>query len=647
MPSQASTRAFCCFFGGGTFVSADHELKIKLSLLPELPGCYLMKNEIGTIIYVGKAKNLRSRVRSYFSGAHDAKTERLVQDIRDFEFIVVSSEMESLILECNLIKKHFPKYNVLLKDDKTYPYIKITNEVHPRLLITRRVFHDHAHYFGPYPNSFAAFQMKKLLDRVYPFRKCNQMPDKVCLYYHIGQCLAPCVQTVVPEQYKEMAKEVGKFLRGGHDSLKKELTQKMYDAAEALQFEKAKELRDQIVHIDSIMEKQKITLTDLSDRDVFGFAVEKGWMCVQILYTRQGKMIERHASSFPYYGEPYEDFVSYVLQYYSDNPAVPDEILLPLMEHDALNSDETESIDVEDAASDEYTLIREWFAHSTPGNVKIRFPKRGQKFKMVGMAAQNATLSLRNQFLVIARDENKSLKANASLGEWLGLDSMRRIDAFDNSNLQGSSAVSAMVVFIDGKPAKSEYRKFKIRTVSGPDDYESMREVVRRRYERALKENTELPDLIVIDGGKGHIAAAQEVLEDELGLMIPVCGLAKDDKHKTAQLLAGNPPQVVPIPRDRQEFYLLQRIQEEVHRFAITFHRQTRSKSMIQSQLDDIPGIGDARRKKLLAHFGSVKKIREASVEAFRAVGIGDQLARTILQALGGKFSEKEEEHDL
>jgi excinuclease ABC subunit C len=651
-------------------MAASGELKIKLSLLPDLPGCYLMKNHAGTIIYVGKAKSLRNRVRSYFSGAHDPKTELLVAEIRDFELIVTGSDMEALILENNLIKKHFPRYNVLLKDDKTYPYIKITNETHPRLLITRRVFHDGAHYFGPYPNSFAAYQMKKLLDRVYPFRKCNQMPAKVCLYYHIGQCLAPCVETVLPEQYKEMARAVGKFLRGGHDQIKKELMQKMYDAAEQLQFERAGELRDQIRHIEAVMEKQKITLPDTVDRDVFGFAVDRGWMCVQILYLRQGKMIERHASSFPYYGEAYEDFLSYVMQYYSDNPALPDEILLPSapaaaeffeepqrmqqafdtsmqnqnqQDEPRLQTEQypdgTDSDDVV-VGSDQEILSR-WFVEHTPGKVQVKFPQRGQKRKMIGMAEQNARLSLEHQFLMVARDENKTSRANASLGEWLGIEQLGRIEAFDNSNIQGVHAVAAMVVFIDGKPIKNEYRKFKIKTVDGPDDYESMREVVRRRYERCLKEDLPLPDLILVDGGKGHIAAVQDVLENELGLTVPVCGLAKDEKHKTAQLLAGNPPQIVPIPRDKQEFYLLQRIQEEVHRFAITFHRQTRSKAMVTSELDRIPGIGEARRKKLLKHFGSVKKIRNASVDDFRAIGIGDQLARTILQALVGPESEE------
>lgn len=304
-------------------------IRNKLALLPDLPGCYLMKNEEGTIIYVGKAKVLKNRVRSYFTGSHNGKTQRLVANIADFEYIVTSSNMEALILECNLIKKHMPRYNVLLKDDKTFPYIKITNETHPRLEVTRRVIKDKAKYFGPYPNGYAAQQTKKLLDRMYPLRKCGVMPKEVCLYYHMGQCLAPCEKEVQKSEYEQITQDIAAFLSGGHDAVKKDLQQKMQEAAEELYFERAKELRDQIIHIDALMEKQKINTTDTKDRDVFGYAVDKGWMCVQILYMRQGKMIQRHSSVFPFYGEAYSDFMSYVTQYYSDNPALPQEILLP------------------------------------------------------------------------------------------------------------------------------------------------------------------------------------------------------------------------------------------------------------------------------------------------------------------------------
>lgn len=680
----------------------------KLALLPDLPGCYLMKNEEGTIIYVGKAKVLKNRVRSYFTGSHNGKTQRLVADIRDFEYIVTASNMEALILECNLIKKHMPRYNVQLKDDKTFPYIKITNERHPRLEVTRRVLKDKAKYFGPYPNAYAAQQTKKLLDRMYPLRKCGAMPKEVCLYYHMGQCLAPCEKEVPKSAYDEITQSISTFLGGGHEAVKKDLQQKMQEAAEELYFERAKELRDQINYIEALMEKQNINTADTKDRDVFGYAVDKGWMCVQILYMRQGKMIQRHSSSFPFYGEAFSDFMSYVTQYYSENPALPQEILLPealLMQdaasvlppdgpaaeesgaaeraagagtaapanapaaetagetsagpaagggepaENAFSAEEAAAAD-EDApetaaetaqraaaaveaaaagvvdAAGGAAALQEWLG------VKVLLPRRGLKKKMVRMACENGRVALEEKFRLIERDEERTSGAAQGLGQSLGLESLSRIEAFDNSNIQGANPVSAMVVFIDGKPAKKEYRKYKVRTVQGPDDYETMREVIRRRYERVLKESLPQPDLIVVDGGRGQISAAVDILENELGLFIPVCGLVKDAKHKTAQLLVGDPPEPVHLARDSEEFYLLQRIQDEVHRFAITFHREQRGKSMVTSRLDAIPGIGEKRRKLLLKHFGSLKKIKEATVEDFRPLSIGDKLARQILDAL-------------
>ncbi|MCM3629246.1 excinuclease ABC subunit UvrC [Paenibacillus glycanilyticus] len=610
---------------------AEELIRNKLALLPDQPGCYLMKNGEGTIIYVGKAKVLKNRVRSYFNGSHNGKTQRLVSEIRDFDYIITSSNMEALILECNLIKQYHPRYNVLLKDDKTFPYIKITNETHPRLEVTRRVVKDKGKYFGPYPNAFAAQQTKKLLDRLYPLRKCGTLPDKVCLYYHIGQCIAPCEFEVEPGQYETMVQEITKFLNGGHDVVKVDLQRKMEAAAEELNFERAKEYRDQIISIDAVIEKQKITMNDALDRDIFGYAVEKGWMCVQILYMRQGKMIERRGTTFPYYGEEYDDFMTFVTQYYSDNPALPKQILLPLP------TEEDEGTEESSSAADEFaTMLHNWL------KVKVLMPQRGRKSEAVSMAIDNAKIALADKFRLIERDEERSVRASEGLAEWLGLPEVRRIEAFDNSNIQGTNPVSAMVVFTDGKPDKKEYRKYKVKTVVGADDYETMREVVRRRYERMLKEDLTPPDLIVVDGGKGQISAALDILQNELGLYIPVCGLVKDAKHKTAQLMTGDPPEVVPLPRDSQEFYLLQRIQDEVHRFAISFHREQRGKSMIASQLDAIPGIGEKRRKLLLKHFGSIKKIREASIEDFKALSIGEKLAAQILEALNEKENEKE-----
>ncbi|WP_258166541.1 excinuclease ABC subunit UvrC [Paenibacillus sp. PCH8] len=618
---------------------ALEQIRHKLALLPDMSGCYLMKNSEGTIIYVGKAKVLKNRVRSYFIGSHNGKTQRLVSEIRDFEYIVTGSNMEALILECNLIKKHMPRYNVLLKDDKTFPYLKITNEKHPRLEVTRRVLKDKAKYFGPYPNSYAAHQTKKLLDRMYPLRKCGVMPKEVCLYYHMGQCLAPCVKEVEKEQYDQISQEIGSFLSGGHEEIKKDLQRKMQEAAEDLYFERAKELRDQVIAIDAMMEKQKITMADARDRDVFGFVIDKGWMCVQILYMRQGKMIERHVSTFPFYGEAYSDFMSYVTQYYSDNPALPQEILLPEMPKDLEADDGSSDVATEDQAvpaavtaeaeqmkqvdqglvselmvaetratygensaeaeGDQPAMMQEDASASdtniTPEKlaagledpsqvaaalqewleIKVLIPQRGLKRQMITMAVDNARVALEEKFRLIERNEERTSKASEGLGRWIGLDQLRRIEAFDNSNIQGTNPVSAMIVFTDGKPDKKEYRKYKVRSVEGPDDYETMREVIRRRYERVLKENLTQPDLIVVDGGKGQISAAVDILENELGLFIPVCGLVKDAKHKTSQLMIGNPPEVISLPRDSQEFYLLQRIQEEVHRFAISFHRNS------------------------------------------------------------------------
>lgn len=630
-------------------------IRNKLALLPDQPGCYLMKNGEGRIIYVGKAKVLKNRVRSYFTGSHDGKTQKLVSEIRDFEYIVTASNTECLILECNLIKEHNPRYNVLLKDDKSFPYLKITHETHPKLEVTRRVVKDKGKYFGPYPNAFAAQQTKKLLDRLYPLRKCNVLPDKVCLYYHLGQCVAPCEHHVDQAKYDEMIGEISRFLNGGHADIRPELKRKMEEAAEELAFERAREYRDQITAIDAVMEKQTINMTDAMDRDVFGYAVDKGWMCVQILYMRQGKMNQRHMSVFPYYGEPYDDFLSYVTQYYSDNPALPREMLLPLPPEEEPESPAAPfgasvvaALAAEDAAgadagADEATdhaaesggelgdSLRRWL------KIKVAFPRRGSKRQLVAMACDNSRVALEEKFKLIERDETRTVKAADGLAELLGIPSANRIEAFDNSNIQGASPVSAMVVFTGGKPDKKEYRKYNVRTVEGPDDYETMREVVRRRYERVLKDGLQMPDLIVIDGGKGHIQSVMDVLANELGLDIPVCGLAKDAKHRTAELLVGDPPEPVPLARDSQEFYLLTRIQDEVHRFAITFHREKRAKGMVASKLDAIPGIGEKRRKQLLKHFGSLKAIKEAKVEDFKEVSIGEALATRILEALNAE----------
>lgn len=584
-------------------------IKSKLAVLPTNPGCYLMKDRQGEIIYVGKAKNLRNRVRSYFTGSHDEKTTRLVAEIRDFEFIVTSTEIESLLLELTLIKKHYPRFNVLLKDDKSYPFIKITKEKHPRLLVTRQVKKNSGKYFGPYPNAYAAHETKKLLDRIIPFRKCNHMPDKLCLYYHIGQCLGPCVYPVEEHDYKEMINIVTQFLHGEDTTIVDDLKIKMMAASESLNFEQAKEYRDLITHVEGVMFKQKMISTDLTTRDVFGYYVDRGWMCVQVFFIRQGNLIERSASIFPLMEDPKDAFYNFIGQFYELNQNIlPKEVHI----QDYLDVEVIQSV-VE---------------------TKIVQPKRGQKKEMIDLAVKNAKIALTSKFEIIKRDETRTIKAIEELGEAMGIVTPIRIEAFDNSNIQGVDAVSAMVSFVDGKPSKKDYRKFKIKTVDGPDDYKSMAEVVRRRYKRVLTEQLPIPDLIIVDGGRGHMNVVIDVLQNELGLDIPVAGLKKNDKHQTHELIYGPNYDTIPLDKKSQAFYLLQRIQDEVHRFAITFHRQTRNKNTIASQLDGIEGVGPKRKQLLIKSFGSVKRIKEASVENIEAIGIPKKTAKLIQETL-------------
>ncbi|MEO2518290.1 excinuclease ABC subunit UvrC [Enterococcus avium] len=590
----------------------NERIKNKLALLPDQPGCYLMKDKNGTIIYVGKAKILKNRVRSYFTGSHNTKTERLVSEIVDFEYIVTESNIEALLLEINLIKKNDPKYNIMLKDDKTYPFLKITNEKYPRLMITRKVLKDKAHYFGPYPDVNAANETKKLLDRLFPLRKCKPSQKTPCLYYHLGQCLCPYAFHVDPQVYKDMVEEIKRFLNGGHTEIQKQLEEKMKLAAADMEFEKAAEYRDQIRAIETVMTKQKMTNTDLVDRDIFGYATDKGWMCVQVFFVRQGKLIERDVSMFPFYNDAEEDFLTYIGQFYQENEHfIPKEVLIP---------------DNIDKPSVEAMLA-----------TKILQPQRGEKKKLVKLAGKNAQVALNEKFDLIGRSEARTIGAVEKLGDAMNIPAPIRIEAFDNSNIMGTDPVSAMVVFIDGKPAKKEYRKYKIKTVKGPDDYASMREVIYRRYSRVLKEGLPFPDLIVIDGGKGQVDVAKEVLANQLGIDIPIAGLAKDDKHKTSELLFGPELNVVPLERNSQEFFLLQRIQDEVHRFAITFHRQLRSKNSFASKLDNIDGLGPKRKKMLLKEFKSLKNIQAATVDELQEVGLPKQVAENTFNQLQEK----------
>ncbi|MCY7076242.1 excinuclease ABC subunit UvrC [Streptococcus oralis] len=589
-------------------------IKSKLELLPTSPGCYIHKDKNGTIIYVGKAKNLRNRVRSYFRGSHDTKTEALVSEIVDFEFIVTESNIEALLLEINLIKENKPKYNIMLKDDKSYPFIKITNERYPRLIITRQVKKDGGLYFGPYPDVGAANEIKRLLDRIFPFRKCTNPPSKVCFYYHIGQCMAHTICKKDETYFKSMAQEVSDFLKGQDDKIIDDLKGKMTVAAQSMEFERAAEYRDLIQAIGTLRTKQRVMAKDLQNRDVFGYYVDKGWMCVQVFFVRQGKLIERDVNLFPYYNDPDEDFLTYVGQFYQEKShLVPNEVLIP------------QDIDQEAVKA----LV----------DTKIVKPQRGEKKQLVNLAIKNARVSLEQKFNLLEKSVEKTQGAIENLGRLLQIPTPVRIESFDNSNIMGTSPVSAMVVFVNGKPSKKDYRKYKIKTVVGPDDYASMREVIRRRYGRVQREGLTPPDLIVIDGGQGQVNIAKQVIQEELGLDIPIAGLQKNDKHQTHELLFGDPLEVVELSRNSQEFFLLQRIQDEVHRFAITFHRQLRSKNSFSSQLDGIDGLGPKRKQNLMKHFKSLTKIKKASVDEIVEVGV----PRAVAEAVQRKLNPQEE----
>ena len=600
---SAMIRPFCY---NGTM---NNLIKSKLELLPTSPGCYIHKDKNGTIIYVGKAKNLRNRVRSYFRGSHDTKTEALVSEIVDFEFIVTESNIEALLLEINLIKENKPKYNIMLKDDKSYPFIKITNERYPRLIITRQVKKDGGLYFGPYPDVGAANEIKRLLDRIFPFRKCTNPPSKVCFYYHIGQCMAHTVCRKDEAYFKAMSQEVSDFLKGQDDKIIDDLKSKMALAAQSMEFERAAEYRDLIQAIGTLRTKQRVMAKDLQNRDVFGYYVDKGWMCVQVFFVRQGKLIERDVNLFPYYNDPDEDFLTYVGQFYQEKShLVPNEILIP------------QDIDEE--------------AIKALVDTKVLKPQRGEKKQLVNLAIKNARVSLEQKFNLLEKSVEKTQGAIENLGRLLQIPTPVRIESFDNSNIMGTSPVSAMVVFVNGKPSKKDYRKYKIKTVVGPDDYASMREVIRRRYGRVQRDGLTPPDLIVIDGGQGQVNIAKQVIQEELGLDIPIAGLQKNDKHQTHELLFGDPLEVVELSRNSQEFFLLQRIQDEVHRFAITFHRQLRSKNSFSSQLDGIEGLGPKRKQNLMKYFKSLTKIKKASVDEIVAVGIPRAVAEAVHQHL-------------
>lgn len=581
------------------------EINQKLAILPELPGCYIMRNKDNDIIYIGKAKNLRSRVKSYFHSKHEGKTALLVADIDHFEIIVTKTDKESLLLEINLIKQYQPKYNIKLKQGTMYPYLKITNEKDPQLIITSIVEDDGGVYFGPYPNVYAASETQQFIQKVYPLRKCNKGQKRACLYYHMGQCIGCCDHEVPREAYDEQIKRISHFLNGDVKEIKQNLVTKMQAAANDMNFEQAAEYRDQIRYIEATVEKQTIMSRDYTNRDVFAFHMDKGWISIQVFLLRQSTVIKREAALFPSYGNPEEELLSFIMQFYQEqNHILPKEILVP------------EGVDVD--------LLAEAL------DIKVHVPKRGSKKSILDLAITNSELALTEKFMLIERSKNKTVGAIQELSEALGLNYLETIESFDHSNIQGTNPVSAMVVYKDGQPDRKSYRKYKVKTVEGANEFATTQEVIRRRYSRLLRERKPLPDLILMDGGKVQIRAAKEVLEDELGIHIPIAGMVKNKKHKTASLMYGDDNEVIDLDPRSQAFHLVQRIQDEVHRFAITFHRQVRGKNSFSSLLDDIDGVGPKTRTKVLRHFKTMTNIRQASLDDIKKLGISEKVATSI-----------------
>ena len=574
------------------------KLKNKIALLPTEPGCYLMKNEADEVIYVGKAKNLKNRVKSYFTGAHNEKTTRLVQEIRDFNYVLTNSERESLILENNLIKQYLPKYNIRLVDDKTYPYIEVTEEKYPKIQVVRQK-ELKGRLFGPYPNVYAARETVRMLNRLYPFRKCETLPKKACLYYHIGQCLAPCIHQNV--DYQDTIKDITKFLKGDTKDVLVKLNSEMMSASEAMQYEKAIEFRDMINYIEQTTEKQIINLNDFTDRDAISYAYSKDDIAISILMMRQGKIIDHHQVVFAYVSEVMDAVLSYLQQFYES--MMPDELLF----------------------SDRFTLddVEPFFGK------KVAIPQKGDKKKLTDLASKNADYDLEHHFMLYRHKDEKRQKALEDLSELIHHD-VKHIEIFDNAQLFGTSPISAMVTFKNGDFDKKSYRKYHLQTTTN-DDYQAMKEVTYRRYQRLLVENQEMPDLILVDGGKGQLNAAQEVL-NELGIEIKIAGLKKNQKHTLEALVFKG--EVIPLLKQSEIYKFLLKLSEEVHRFAITFHRETRKKKAHASLLDDIKGLGDKRKKLLLSHFKSIDQLKEATVEDFIKLGIPKAVAQAIKEEI-------------
>ena len=579
-------------------------IKNKLSLLPSSPGCYLMKNKEGQIIYVGKAKKLKNRVHSYFVGVHNYKTTKLVSEIEDFEYIVTDSEKEALLLEINLIKDYSPQYNIMFMDNTYYPYIQMTNERHPQLKIVRNAKNKKARHFGPFPDATAARETYKLLDRLYPLRKCNHIPKKPCLYYSLGQCLGPCINEVEEDTYNQIKKDISKLLNGDIKDKVNELTDKMMQASENLMFEQAKEYRDLISHIQYVTSKQHVQFNDGVDRDILGYYTDKGYLSIQLFFMRNGKLLSRDLNLVPSNENTQDDLEQFIVTFYANN-TLPKELLIPE--------------DLDD------TLLKEIL------DCKIIKPQKGNKLSLVKMANDNAKESLEKKFQLVSKNEQATIGAVYKLGELLDIPTPHRIELFDNSHIQGAHNVAGMVCFIDGIPSKKNYRKYKIQSVEGNDDYASMKEVIYRRYFRVLIDGLTPPDLIIVDGGLGQINAAKEVL-DSLNMNIQLCGLVKNDKHSTSALM-NREGALIEINPKSDLFFLLTRMQDEVHRYAISFHKNVRSKSLFQSTLDQVEGIGEKRKKVLLNHFKSVKRMKEATLEELEEL-LPKKVAADLFEAL-------------
>lgn len=562
----------------------------KLSLVPHHPGCYLMKDKDGVIIYVGKSKNLKNRLSSYFKSSHTGKTAMLVRDIRDFEYILTSSELESLLLEINLIKKHDPKYNILLRDDKTYPYIEVTNEKYFRLLVVRnpniRKRRD-TKLFGPYPNVTAARNVVDMINRIYPLKKCNHYEKKECLYYHIGQCLGYCTKEIDMNVVNNMKAEIISFLNGNSDIVINKIKELMYKSSNAMQYEKALEYKELLDNINTTLEKQKVELDDNINRDVIGYYTDGNYLSIGMLFIRGGKLLDNNNVIYPMISSLEEELTTYISKFYDKHNILPKEVMIP----DIIDSN----------------LLESAFA------TKFYTPIKGKKHHILNLAFENAKNYFNEQMTIIKRSEERTTDAITELENVLKIDNISRIELFDNSNLFGTFNVSGMVVFIDGVPAKNEYRKFKI-TNQVNDDYNTMREVIYRRYYRVLKDKLARPDLIILDGGIGQVNVAREVLQ-ELYLDIPVAGLKKNEKHNTSELVGLSPIQIIPIDKKSNLFLLLTKMQDEVHNYTISYHKQIRSKGALESVLDLFPGIGTVRKKNLIKKYHTITKIQEAPLE--------------------------------